>query len=105
MPQHDRQDPLDTSSRVLRLEVERLVACKRFPEDHYCVGMCVGHHLGFVSSEKTESNGILNHHGSISDGGTSDDLDVLIHKFLVVRTRRSKVKKADLLSFWIVKEI
>lgn len=31
-------------------------------------------YLGFVSSEKTESNRILNHHGSISDGGTSNDL-------------------------------
>ena len=36
---------------------------------------CTLSHLGFISSEKSQSYGIVNHHGSVPCGGTSDNLN------------------------------
>ena len=36
---------------------------------------CTLSHLGFISSEKSQSYGIVNHHGSVPCGSTSDNLN------------------------------
>ena len=53
MTQHNRYEFLDATGGVLGLKVERLVLGEWLSKDHYCVCVCVDHHLYHKENKKS----------------------------------------------------